>query len=79
MTMIVTGFASKKSLKEAVAACPQEVLITDPALMPEWRKYGEVFRASAIKIGDSVVVTNHPKRSWFAEITRIDANTVKVK
>lgn len=68
MTMIV-DYPTKKALKEAVANGPEYVQVIDPSLMPEWRKYGATqFSLDAMKAGDSIVVTNHPKRSWFAEI-----------
>ena len=76
MTMIISGFASKKTLKEA-AANGQDFFIEDPALMPEWRKYGARFKASSLPIGAVIVATNHPKRSWFAEI-RMTPSGIKV-
>jgi len=66
MTMIV-NFPTKKALKEA-AANNTPIVVKDPALMPEWRKYGETFTAQLLPLGAGVCVTNHPKRSWFAEI-----------
>lgn len=77
MTMIV-NLPTKKALKEAIAVDPQSFVVVDPALMPEWRKYGERFRLHSMKPGESIVVTNHPKRSWFAEITAKEGGTYKV-
>ena len=68
MTMIVQ-VATKKELKSQLLA-GEAVRIEDPALMPAWRKYGESFLATELPVGAVICVTNHPKRSWFAEITR---------
>lgn len=71
MTMIVSGIPTKKALKAAVAS---GVLfeVYDPALLPEWRKYGEYFSPYRLPLGAAIVVTNHPKRSWFAEIIQTE-------
>ena len=68
MTMI-SFYPTKKAFKEAVAADSSTVQIEDPSLMKEWRKYGSnYFTLAVMKPGDSFTVTNHPKRSWFAEV-----------
>lgn len=68
MTMIAQ-YPTKKAFKEAVAADPSKVLITDPALMPEWRQFGcEQFTLDRVQVTQHFTVTNHPKRSWFAEV-----------
>ena len=76
MTMIIEGYASKKALREAVAA-GTEVTVYDPSLMEDWRKYGEYFKISSLPEGASIVATNHPKRSWFAEIS-VKGGKIKV-
>lgn len=69
MTMIVQAISTKKELKTRLLM-GGNVRIEDPALMPEWRKYGSSFLATELPVGATIVVTNHPKRSWFAEIQR---------
>jgi len=69
MTMIVTAIPSKKELKTRLLL-GGNVRIEDPALMPEWRPYGASFLAADLPVGASIVVTNHPKRTWFANIKR---------
>jgi hypothetical protein len=47
------------------------VRITDPALSPAWLKYNtRYFPLTMMLAGDLITVTNDPKRSWFAEVTR---------
>jgi len=78
MTMIARGFPTKKSLREAIAAgvVPE---FEDPSLMADWLKFGKRhFTLADLRVGDSFVATNHPKRSWFAEIIRTAENTWKV-
>jgi hypothetical protein len=81
MTCIVSPsrYPTKKALREAVALHPDEVTIEDPALMPEWRKHGSLFSADTLKPGEEVVVTNHPKRSGFAQVGRKADGTLFVK
>ena len=79
MTMIVNGYATKKALKEAVASNPREVRVQDPALMVGWQKYhADYFTLPVMQVADRICVTNHPKRSWFAEIVRVNHTTWKV-
>ena len=71
MTMIVSGYATKKALKEDIAA-GKFPLFVDPSFDPSWRKFGkEEFGLLDVPVGQSFVVTNHPKRSWFAEVKRV--------
>lgn len=63
MTCIVS-FRTKKSLKEAVrSGIP--VIIRDPSIFNP-----RSFPILDLKEGETVIVTNHPRRSWFAQITR---------
>jgi hypothetical protein len=64
MTCIVE-LPSKKALRERIATAPERVYITDPSIFKP-----RYFTASEMTIGQREVVTNHPKRSWFAQITR---------
>ena len=61
MTCIV-NFKTKKALKEAVED-KQEFWIEDPSFVNP-----RMFMAKELKNGEVIVVTNHPKRSWFAQI-----------
>lgn len=69
MTMIVQ-FPTKKALKEMAASEPALVHVQDPSFFD--KPYGEYFRLDVMKVGSKIVVTNHPKRSWFAQIERTD-------
>lgn len=64
MTCIVQGYATKKALRTAVAA-GLDVTVTDPSIFKP-----RTFYVSDMIEGQSEVVTNHPKRSWFAKIER---------
>jgi hypothetical protein len=67
MTCIVSPerYKTKKALREAIALTPDSVNIEDPSLFnPRY------FSADTIKDGQEEVVTNHPKRSWFAQVGR---------
>lgn len=74
MTCIVTRYPTKKSLKEAVARSPASVLIEDPSIVNP-----RMFTAADILPGELVFVTNHPKRSWFAQVGRSQAGQLVVK
>jgi len=64
MTCIVQRFKTKKELREH-AARGGSFDIHDPSIFNErW------FNSQALKEGEEVVVTNHPKRSWFAQVGR---------
>lgn len=78
MTCIVSPatYPSKKALAAAVAERPGHVWITDPSIFPGSR--GD-FIAEALQPGESVCVTNHPKRSWFAQVGRTAAGRLYVK
>lgn len=66
MTCIVS-FASKKALREALKSGNENFWITDPSIFNP-----RTFRPGEMSLGEKVVVTNHPKRSWFAEIRRTE-------
>ena len=72
MTMLVEDlrFPTKRMFREAVLQDANHVWIVDPALRPEWRPYGSNFNPSILKEGDTIEVTNNPKRSWFATVTK---------
>ena len=76
MTCIVEGFASKKALKECLRAFGPgpvdtrlDFYISNPSPFPAGA-YEYAGMASKLPVGKKVIVTNHPKRSWFATIER---------
>lgn len=75
MTHIVNGARTKKQLKEKLTASPAEVYFDDPSIFPgAWSG-----RADQMEAGQSLTCTNHPKRSWFARITRKSDQSFKVE
>lgn len=64
MTCIVTTCKTKKELKERIAR-RERVAIADPSIVAP-----RFFYSDELKEGEEVVVTNHPKRSWFAQVGR---------
>ena len=66
MALIVNGFKTKKELKEAVKA-GIDFEIYDPSICNE-----RCFYLRELKDNESIVVTNHPKRSWFTCIKKIN-------
>lgn len=75
MTCIVNPeqFPSKLSLRRAIAA-REPIEIEDPSVFKP-RK----FLVADMTPGQVEVVTNHPKRSWFAELTKLADGRVQVK
>ena len=76
MTQIVIGCDSKKALKgyaqqlnEGVHAQHNEPCLRDPSLFNPMRG-GDVIYLRNVAEGEKWTVTNHPKRSWFATVTR---------
>lgn len=69
MTCIVNNewYPTKKRLKEIIETTNKEVPIEDPSFMNP-----RSFFSTDIKDGENIVVTNHPKRSYFASIKRIN-------
>lgn len=76
MTCIVDAhrYPTKKRFKEMIAQSPGSVWIEDPSIFNPWTK-----TAVDIVRGEEVVVTNHPKRSWFAQVGRKADGTLYVK
>ena len=71
MTCIV-NFETKKSLIQAVSN-NEEFFIEDPSFMNP-----RSFTSTELRDGEKIVVTNHPKRSWFAQLQRSNG-ILKVK
>ena len=61
----IVHYATKKAFKLAVEQNPGSVSVYDPSIMGERH-----FTAEAIPDGREEVVTNHPRRSWFAQVGR---------
>lgn len=66
MTHITEVFKTKKDFKTATLADPTRVYLEDPAIIGAVS--GSV--AEIMKVKDLITVTNHPKRSWFAQVKR---------
>lgn len=66
MTCIVSPdvFTSKAALSERAES--GNLWITDPSIFNP-----RTFNVKDLKVGESVVVTNHPKRTKFATIKRV--------
>jgi hypothetical protein len=61
--------ATKKAFREAVAADPSRVLITDPSLFKPFNN-GDGF-ATDMAVGQRLCIAGPaPARKWFANITR---------
>ena len=75
MTCIVslTRYPTKKSLKEAIQK-GENVMIEDPSIFNP-----RVFSTEEMERGEKVVVTNHPKRSYFVELFKDVDGKIKVK
>jgi len=76
MTCIVSPliYPSKKVLRECALKAPASVWIEDPSIFNP-----RSFSAASIPPGRTEVVTNHPKRSWFAQIGRKPSGELFVK
>lgn len=75
MTAIVNGkkYPSKKDLKQSITE-GNHVWIDDPSMFNP-----RSFFSNELKNGEKVIVTNHPKRSYFAEIGRNSKGNLYVK
>lgn len=63
-------FKTKKALKEAIES-GASVFLNDPSVFdPVSGQYDHILETMEARGRSSFVVTNHPKRSWFAEVTR---------
>lgn len=76
MTHIV-NYSTKKAFKEAVEKDESRVYCDDPSM------FGAVWAGSPRFIlnqtGKAFTVTNHPKRSWFAEVILTKDGIIKVR
>ena len=67
MTWIVQGARTKKELRKLLEVNPRAVWLEDPSVFAPDSFAGP---AANLPVGARVVVTNHPRRTWFAEIER---------
>ena len=83
MTCIVEGFKTKKALKEHVAKMDlldpleraRDIHVSNPSPFP-CGKFEYAGYLHYMPEGKKVIVTNHPKRSWFATIERKNGRLV---
>jgi hypothetical protein len=77
MTCIVNPklYPTKKALRLWVLKDPEVVIIENPSIFTTLN----YFPASSIGPGQEFVVTNHPRRSWFAQVGRKADGTLYVK
>lgn len=66
MTIIVNGVTTKKQLKEQ----PGLARFNDPSMFSPMHG-GRMFKVEDIREGEVIVCTNHPKRTWFAVVSRV--------
>ena len=70
---ILTNVKTKKELM----AKPEHAMFKDPSVYkPICDGFGFTF--ADLPLNETVYVTNHPKRSWFAQVTRTE-NGVTVR
>lgn len=69
MTFIALNAPTKKALRERLEATPETVNFSDPSFVNPFNK-GMPFSALDLPEGYEFVCTNHPKRSWFAQVRR---------
>jgi len=75
MTCIVSATMSKATFKKLVHGQPAlpttkfGLTVTDPSIFAPYS--GSIERHPTLaKDGGFITVTNHPKRNWFAQVTR---------
>jgi len=56
----------KKDLREALQS-DKPLIFADPSLFNP-----QSYTTKSMPIGTSIIVTNHPKRSWFARVERTE-------
>lgn len=59
-------YPTKKAFKDAIRANPDNVFVDDPSFV---NPVSGSVQFVAEKLG-SFTVTNHPKRSWFAKVSK---------
>ncbi len=61
----ITKYPTKTALRKAIREDPSKVYLHDPSIVGNFSGMVD----EILKIKPNIVVTNHPKRSWFASIT----------
>ena len=79
MTCFVSGFKTKKAFKEAVEAGATIYIQNPSPFLPGTHEIHNGAKVDEIRYGHPVLVTNHPKRSWYAIIERKDNGKLVVK
>lgn len=64
----IADFPTKKAFKEAVEDTDGDVWVDDPSIFSPVSG----FVKDVVTEGRAIVVTNHPKRSWFAEVKLVN-------
>lgn len=62
---ISSNIRTKRELRERANVEPRNIRLDDPSIVQQ-----RSFTLDQMALGQTEVVTNHPKRSWFAQITR---------
>lgn len=70
-----TDFDTKRAFRYAVGQHPHQVFVKNPAPFEPF--YGSL--SHAMRTREMITVTNHPKRSWFAQVTRRPDGSIKVE
>lgn len=60
-------YPTKKKLKEILETTNKDVMVEDPSIINP-----RTFSTDEMKDGEKVVVTNHPRRSYFATIEKFN-------
>lgn len=71
----ITSHPTKKSFREAIATNPAKVYLSDPAIInPISGRLDHILAERS-----PVYVTNHPKRSWYAQVSLKPDGKIEVK
>lgn len=65
MTCIV-NYPTKKAFREACASAPKKIWLEDPSVFIPYS--GSLMEY--VHNNGTTVVTNHPKRSWYAQVSQ---------
>ena len=76
MTWIVYGAKTKKELREKLRTSPGDVHFEDPSIFEAEPFCGP---ADRLPVGSRFVCTNHPRRSWFAQVERLEDGSFRVR
>ena len=64
----IARYPTKKAFKDAIEKDPTKVVISDPAVVNPVSGRVSVVLATLEARNDTLVVTNHPQRSWYATV-----------